>query len=95
LIISSYVFETPIFGGQLALSMASVVGRNNVGLDGTLTASIGPFTTTRPGSIDSSVAGFGDLYPRPSCAGTAVSNNFVTDTVQSRSAPFAGIFNWR
>ena len=35
----SYTFETPVFGGQLAVSMMTVVGRLKTTLDGTLTAS--------------------------------------------------------
>src|SRR4051812_46410316 len=60
----SYVFATPVLSGQLALGMASIVGRNNTSLDGTITAGVGPFTATQRGSFDSSVSGFGDLYPQ-------------------------------
>ncbi|MDT3684066.1 MAG: transporter [Pseudorhodoplanes sp.] len=78
LIIPSYVFETPVFGGQLALSMATVIGRNRTSLDGTLTASVGGLAVTRQGSIDSSVAGFGDLYPRAELRWNAGVHNFMT-----------------
>ena len=60
------MFATPVLGGQLAIGMAAIVGRNNVSLDGTLTAMLGPLVATRTGSIDSSVGGFGDLYPQAS-----------------------------
>jgi hypothetical protein len=33
----SYVFANQILGGQLAVSMAGVVGNNNAGINGTLT----------------------------------------------------------
>lgn len=59
----SYVFATPVLGGQLAVGMTGIVGRNNTSLDGTITAGVGGFSTTRSGSIDSSLTGFGDLYP--------------------------------
>jgi hypothetical protein len=78
LIIPSYVFETPIFGGQLALSMATIIGRNKTSLDGTLTASVGGLAATRQGSIDSSIAGFGDLYPRAELRWNAGVHNFMT-----------------
>src|SRR5258708_5354756 len=42
----AYTFATPVFGGQLTLDMASIVGTNSVGLSGTLTTSVGPFTAT-------------------------------------------------
>src|ERR1019366_2023407 len=38
-------------------------GRNSVGLNGTLTAGVGPFTTTQMGSLSDSLIGVGDLYP--------------------------------
>jgi hypothetical protein len=66
LINPSYVFATPVFGGQFALGMAGIVGGTNTGLNGTLTASLGPLTVTRQGSISDSITSFGDLYPQAS-----------------------------
>jgi len=63
-VIPTYVFETRIFGGQFALSMAAAYGRNAASLDGTLSASLGPLTVTRQGSISDSVTAFTDLYPQ-------------------------------
>lgn len=62
--VPSYVFETPIFGGQFAVSMATIVGRNSASLDGTLSASLGPLTVTRQGTIADSITGFADLFPQ-------------------------------
>lgn len=75
---TGYVFETPVLGGQLALSALSIVGRNNVGLDGTLTAAVGPVVITRQGSIDSSITGFGDIYPKAEIRWNAGLNNYMT-----------------
>jgi hypothetical protein len=59
-LVPTYTFETPVLGGQLALSMANSIGYNsNVSIDGTLTTPLG----TRQGGIDDSRAGFSDLYP--------------------------------
>jgi hypothetical protein len=74
----SYVFATPVFGGQLALGMAGIIGRNNTSLDGTLTAMVGPLVITRNGSIDSSLTGFGDLYPQASLRWNMGVHNFMT-----------------
>jgi len=74
----SYVFATPVLGGQLAVGMASIAGRNNTSLDGTITAGVGPFTATRSGSFDSSVSGFGDLYPQASLRWNQGVHNFMT-----------------
>ena len=47
----SYVFQTPVLGGQLAVGMAGAYGHNSTALDGILTASVASLTATRPGSI--------------------------------------------
>ena len=75
---ASYAFATPVLGGQLALNMTGIAGRNNVSLDGTLTAMVGPAVFTRTGSIDSSVTGFGDLYPQASLRWNMGVHNFMT-----------------
>src|ERR1700722_20028381 len=62
----SYVFSTPVFGGQFAVGMVGIVGRNNVDLSGTLTATAGGGVVTRQGNIDDGRTGFGDLYPMAS-----------------------------
>jgi hypothetical protein len=74
----TYVFATPVLGGQLAVGMMGIVGRNSVGLDGTLTASVGPLTVTRQGAISDAVAGVGDLYPQVSLRWNSGVNNFMT-----------------
>ena len=38
LLVPPYTFATPVLGGQFAVSMMGVFGRNNVGIAGTLTA---------------------------------------------------------
>jgi hypothetical protein len=60
----SYVFATPVLGGQLALGMMGFAGRNNTELNGTITAGVGGFSATRQGSISDTVTSFGDLYPQ-------------------------------
>ena len=38
----TYTFATPVLGGQLAIGVMGIFGRNSVGLDGTLTVGAGP-----------------------------------------------------
>lgn len=59
----TYTFATPVLGGQASIGFTSVMGHANANLNGTLTATIPPFTLIRSDSISDSVTGFGDLYP--------------------------------
>ena len=77
LLVPTYVFPAPVLGGQLALGMMVVTGKSNASLDGVLTASLGPFSTTRTGSIDSAVSGFGDLAPQASLRWNNGVHNFM------------------
>jgi hypothetical protein len=59
-LIPTYTFQTPVLGGQLAVSMASSVGYNSsASVNGTLTTNVG----SRQGSISDSRGGYSDLYP--------------------------------
>jgi hypothetical protein len=63
LIVPSYVFATPVLGGQLAVQMGTIVGSTSANVNETLTASLPPFGLVRTDSIGDTVTGFGDLYP--------------------------------
>lgn len=63
-LVPGYIFETPILGGQLGVSMAVIPGQQSATLDGALTASLGPLSVTRQGQISDSVSGFADLFPQ-------------------------------
>jgi hypothetical protein len=64
LIIPSYAFATPVFGGQLTLGAMAIVGTNHTALDGTLTLAAGPLAIMRQGTISQTTTGIGDLYPQ-------------------------------
>jgi hypothetical protein len=66
LVSPTYVFATPVLGGQLAIGMAGAAGRSSADLNGTLTASVGGLTATRQGEINDARYGFADLYPQVS-----------------------------
>jgi hypothetical protein len=51
LVSPTYVFATPVFGGQLAVGVAGAAGRSSADLNGTLTVSAGGLTATRQGEI--------------------------------------------
>jgi hypothetical protein len=77
LLIPSYVFATPVFGGQFALSMLAVAGTNHVNVDGTITAGVGNFTVTRQGSLGDTATAIGDLYPMATLRWNSGVNNFM------------------
>ena len=74
----TYVFATPVFGGQFALSMAGAYGRSIAGLNGTLTATAGPLTVTRQGAIEDGRDVFSDLYPEATLRWNNGVNNWMT-----------------
>src|SRR5882724_8140638 len=59
----TYTFATPVLGGQLSATLASVYGRNSASLAGTLTTAAGPIVTTRNGFLEDALVSYGDLYP--------------------------------
>ena len=79
LLAPTYTFATPVLGGQLAVGVTGIVGRNSVGIDGTLTAGISPLPPlTGMGSISDSTTGVGDLYPIVSLKWHNGVNNWMT-----------------
>jgi hypothetical protein len=78
LFIPSYVFATPVLGGQFAVQMATIVGSSSANVNGTLTASLPPFSVMRTDSIGDTVTGFGDLYPMATLKWNMGVNNFMT-----------------
>ena len=73
----SYVFATPVLGGQLAVGMGGVVGRTAADITGALTAGVGPISATRQGEISDSRIGVGDLYPQASSRWNSGVNNWM------------------
>ena len=61
----SYVFATPVFGGQAAATLLAIYGNTSTSLAGTVTGTIGPIPFgPRFDSLSSSTTGFGDLAPQ-------------------------------
>lgn len=72
-----YVFEQKVLGGQFALSMLAAYGRNSASIDGTLTASVGPLSVTRQGSISDSITAFADVFPQANLRWNAGVHNLM------------------
>jgi hypothetical protein len=71
----TYVFATPVLGGQFSLGMSELVGRNDTSVSGTFT---GPLGRMISGARSDSATGFGDLYPVAAIRWNQGLNNFMT-----------------
>lgn len=78
IIVPSYTFATPVLGGQFAVQVGTITGTTSANVNGTLTASLPPFSLVRSDSIGDTTTGFGDLYPLASLKWNMGVNNFMT-----------------
>ena len=84
LIVPTYVFASPVLGGQAAVSVLAAYGTTSASLAGTLTGSLtGPGGITIPfgprsDSISNTAWGFGDVMPQFSLRWNAGVNNYMT-----------------
>ena len=76
--IPSYVFATPVLGGQATMALLVPFGRSQAAVDATLTGALGPIGFTRSGSLSDSVTGFGDVVPQFNVRWNAGVHNFMT-----------------
>ena len=70
----TYAFATPVLGGQAAVGMTAVYGRNTTSVSATLT---GPGGASLSGSRSDYVLGFGDLYPAATLKWNQDVHNFM------------------
>ena len=70
----TYAFATPVLGGQAAVGMTAVYGRNTTSVSATLT---GPGGASLSGSRSDYVVGFGDLYPAATLKWNQDVHNFM------------------
>lgn len=81
-VIPTYVFATPVLGGQAAIALAGAYGRVGTSLAGTLSGTLAtPFGNVpfaRSDSISESLWGFTDLVPQFSLRWNAGVHNYMT-----------------
>jgi hypothetical protein len=82
-LIATYTFAEPVLGAQASASMLGIYGSNSTSLAGTISGTLtGPLGGTVPFSrsdaINSTIVGFGDLYPMYQMKWNAGVNNFMT-----------------
>jgi hypothetical protein len=67
--IPTYTFATPFLGGQATLGLMTIFGRNNTSIAGTLNGTLtgpggGVLPFSRADAFNSTLTGYGDLYPQ-------------------------------
>ncbi|MGM4988149.1 SphA family protein [Tardiphaga sp. 841_E9_N1_2] len=72
---STYVFATPLLGGQASIGLTGAFGNMGASISGTVT---GPLGNTVTGSRNESVFGVADLYPMFQIKWNQGVNNFMT-----------------
>jgi hypothetical protein len=81
IVIPTYVFATPVLGGQFSLGAVLSYGRVSTSLSGTLTGTLttpgGSIPFIRSDSISDSVWGFGDILPMASLRWNAGVHNYM------------------
>jgi len=76
--VPTYVFQTPVLGGQAAVALLVPYGRNEASVDATLTGALGPIPFTISGGRRDGVSGFGDLVPMFSLRWNQGVHNWMT-----------------
>ena len=61
----SYVFATPVLGGQFAINVLATYGRQQANLDATVTGALGPIGFATERSVSQSLNAFGDVFVQP------------------------------
>jgi hypothetical protein len=74
----TYVFATPVLGGQAAVSLAAIYGNSSADINGTLSGTLGPIAFSRSFEVSDSRDGFGDLFPQFILRWNAGVNNWMT-----------------
>jgi hypothetical protein len=61
----TYVFATPVLGGQFALTGLAIVGHQHASIDANITGALGPIGFATQRSFSDSLTGVGDLFLQP------------------------------
>ncbi|WP_454618308.1 SphA family protein [Bradyrhizobium cenepequi] len=81
IVAGTYVFATPVLGGQASASLLATYGANTTSLAGSITGALttpgGTFPFSRFDTIDSSITAFGDLIPQFALRWNAGVHNYM------------------
>lgn len=77
MVVPSYVFATPVLGGQAAVALLAPYGRSKASVDATLVGTLGPIPFTLSGGRTDTVTAFGDVAPQFALRWNAHVHNWV------------------
>jgi hypothetical protein len=73
----SYVFATPVLGGQFAINVLGIYGRDQANISASLTGSLGPIGFATERSVSQALSAFGDVYVQPTLRWNQGVNNYM------------------
>ena len=73
----TYVFATPVLGGQFAITALGIVGHQQANVDATVTGALGPIGFATESSISDSRTAFGDVFLQPTLRWNQGVNNYM------------------
>jgi hypothetical protein len=76
-VIPTYVFATPVLGGQASVSLAGAYGSNDAALNATISV-LSPIALTRSIALEQDTTGFTDLVPQFALRWNAGVSNYMT-----------------
>jgi hypothetical protein len=79
----TYVFATPVFGGQFAVTVLGIYGRQEATIDAKLNGNLGPIGFAAERSINQSMWGFGDVFVQPSLRWNQGVHNYMVYAMTS------------
>lgn len=65
LLAPSYVFATPVLGGQFAINVLAIYGRQQANIDANITGALGPIGFATERSVGDALTAFGDVFVQP------------------------------
>jgi hypothetical protein len=79
----SYVFSTPVLGGQFAINALAIYGRQQANIDANITGALGPigFATSR--SVSQTMDAFGDIFVQPTLRWNQGVHNYMVYAMTS------------
>jgi hypothetical protein len=73
----SYVFATPVWGGQFAVALLGIYGRQQATIDATVNGNLGPIGFSAQRSVSQSLDAFGDIFVQPTLRWNQGVHNYI------------------